>query len=178
MPECDSRDRETRRKRRKEVAAAAGGQGGPALPRTEAYLPWLLLRKAFLQKQLFGSQRAALTGRYISPDLVCFGCFGAAAIRRDRGLVIERTRFHSLFPARRPLLPSPPASLLFPYLLSTFWSRAGDLVLLSRTGREISARRVWGCGKGGNHSHCGGSFFGSAAILDRSARAHLGLWVF
>lgn len=85
-----------------------------------AHLAWLLFKKAFLQRQRFGAQRAALTGRCISPDLVCFGCFGAAAIMRDRGLVIERTRFHPLFPARRPRLPSPPACLLFPYLFCTF----------------------------------------------------------
>lgn len=67
-----------------------------------AHLPWLPFKKAFLQKQLFGSQRAALTGRYISPDLVCFGCFGAAAITRDMGLPLfsSSTPASAAFPSR------------------------------------------------------------------------------
>lgn len=39
-----------------------------------------------LWEQLFGSRQAVVTGKYIRPDLVCFGCFGDAAIMKDRGV--------------------------------------------------------------------------------------------
>lgn len=41
-----------------------------------------------LWEQRFGSCRAVVTGKYISPDLVCFGCFGDSVIIRARGLAI------------------------------------------------------------------------------------------
>lgn len=63
------------------------------LPHREAYLPAAFFKTTFLYEQLFGSQRAVVTGKYIRPDLVCFGCFGDAAIMRDRGLVIKQGRF-------------------------------------------------------------------------------------
>ena len=49
-----------------------------------------------LWEQLFGSRQAAETGKYIRPDLVRFGCFGDAAIMRDRGLVMEPGYFDSV----------------------------------------------------------------------------------
>ena len=58
-----------------------------------------------LWEQLFGSRQAVVTGKYIRPDLVCFGCFGDAAIMRDRGLVIEQGQFDSFsYSAGRPVL--------------------------------------------------------------------------
>lgn len=76
------------------------------LPCREAYLPTAFFKTTFLWEQLFGSQRAVVTGKYIRPDLVCFGCFGDAAIMRDRGLVIEQGRFFFFFsqPSRAPFL--------------------------------------------------------------------------
>lgn len=56
------------------------------LPCREAYLPVVFFKKDIsLWEQLFGSCQAVVTGKYIRPDLVCFGCFGDAAIMRDRG---------------------------------------------------------------------------------------------
>lgn len=50
-----------------------------------------------LWEQLFDSRQAVVTGKYIRPDLVCFGCFGDVAIMRDRGLVIEQGQCDSFF---------------------------------------------------------------------------------
>lgn len=67
-----------------------------------------------LWEQLFGSRQAVVTGKYIRPDLVCFGCFGDAAIMRDRGLVIEQGQFDSFsFSASHPVLVSPCSYALF-----------------------------------------------------------------
>lgn len=54
-------------------------------------------RDISLWEQLFDSRQAVVTGKYIRPDLVCFGCFGDVAIMRDRGLVIERGQLESIF---------------------------------------------------------------------------------
>lgn len=80
---------------REQMRGETGEGEGPSccLPRREAYLPAAFFKTTFLYEQPFGSQRAAVTGKYIRPDLVCFGCFGDAAIMRDRGLVIKRGRF-------------------------------------------------------------------------------------
>lgn len=49
------------------------------LPRREAYLPVVFflffLKKRHFSQQLFGSRQAVVTGKYIRPDLVCFGLF-------------------------------------------------------------------------------------------------------
>lgn len=82
-----------------------------------------------LWEQLFGSRQAVVTGKYIRPDLVCFGCFGCfgdAAIMKDRGLVMEQGHFDSFsFFSQPSFCPFSPALWLFFYLflfLSTFLS--------------------------------------------------------
>lgn len=69
------------------------GRAQTALCHAETYLLTVFFKMPFLWEQLFGSQQAVVRGKYIRPDLVCFGCFGDAAIMRDRGLVIEQGRF-------------------------------------------------------------------------------------
>lgn len=87
---------------------------GPSgyLPCREACLPLVFVKKDIsLWEQPFGSHQAVVTGKYIRPDLVCFGCFGDAAIMRDRGLVTERGQFS--FP-----LSQPPSALFLPLFRS------------------------------------------------------------
>lgn len=68
-----------------------------------------------LWEQLFGSRQAVVTGKHIRPDLVCFGCFGDAAIMRERGLVIGQGQFDSLScSASRPVLVLSNSFALFP----------------------------------------------------------------
>lgn len=90
---------------------------------------WCFSKKDIsLWEQLFGSRQAVVTGKYIRPDLVCFGCFGDAAIMRDRGgRWLSRVRLiHFFFSASHPALVFScshalflPVSLssLLPYLL-------------------------------------------------------------
>lgn len=55
-----------------------------------------VFKKTFLPGSSYlAPARQFVTEKYIRPDLVCFGCFGDAAIMRDRGLVIEEGRTDS-----------------------------------------------------------------------------------
>lgn len=69
-----------------------------------------------LWEQLFDSRQAVVTGKYIRPDLVCFGCFGDVAIMRDRGLVIEQGQYDSCFSYSHPVVVLLCAFALFFYL--------------------------------------------------------------
>lgn len=83
------------------VEMGEGEGAGCCLPCREAYLPVAFFKKKkkdiSLWEQLFDSRQAVVTGKYIRPDLVCFGCFGDVAIMRDRGLVIEQGQCDSFF---------------------------------------------------------------------------------
>lgn len=69
-----------------------------------------------LWEQLFDSRQAVVTGKYIRPDLVCFGCFGDVAIMRDRGLVFEQGQYDSCFSYSHPVVVLLCAFALFFYL--------------------------------------------------------------
>lgn len=78
------------------------------LPCRETCLPGVFFKKKkkkrHFSQQLFGSCQAAVTGKYIRLDLVCFGCFGDAAIMRDRGLVMEQAGHLDSFSSSQPVL--------------------------------------------------------------------------
>jgi len=65
-----------------------------------------------------------VTGKYIRPDLVCFGCFGDATIMRDRGLVTEQGQLVSFsFSCSHPVVALSCAFEFFSsYCLSSFQS--------------------------------------------------------
>lgn len=104
------------------VEMGEGEGAGCCLPCREAYLPVVFFKKKkekkdiSLWEQLFDSRQAVVTGKYIRPDLVCFGCFGDVAIMRERGLVIEQGQYDSFFSYSHPVVVLLCAFALFFYL--------------------------------------------------------------